>query len=135
MNREETLKKIRLLDLEYVSQGVGHDPARLPHHLADYIGYASILYDHYSEFIKSYTTMEGKVTAEENDDRTQQNIKATTRDEKVSMAEVEQRIDVRLSELKGERKRLEIAVKGATLHINGCQTLMKTWGDEAKGLR
>lgn len=27
------------------------------------------------------------------------------------------------------------ACKGATLHINGCQSLMKNWGDEAKGMR
>lgn len=45
------------------------------------------------------------------------------------------RIDVRLADEKGKKKRLEQLVRGATLHINGCQSLMKNWGDEAKGMR
>lgn len=135
MNRDDTIRKLRLLDTQYVTNHIGSDPAQLPHHLAEYLGYASILYDHYAEYIKSYELAEGKVIAEENDKRNAQNKIAETRDDKMTIAEVEQRIDIRLSELKSERKRLELAVKGATLHINGCQTLMKNWGEEAKGLR
>jgi hypothetical protein len=72
---------------------------------------------------------------EENFRREETNSQADDRAGKITVTEVEQRITVRLGELKGERKRLELAVKGATLHINGCQSLMKTWGDEAKGIR
>ena len=135
MNRDETIAKLRELDIQYVRERVGADPSALPQHLAEYLGYATILYDHYSEYIKSYEITEGKVIAEENDVRQLHNVDKIKRDEKMTVAEVEQRIEVRLASAKGERKRLELAVKGATLHINGVQSLMNNFGDEAKGIR
>lgn len=48
---------------------------------------------------------------------------------------MERNITLRMAEVKGKRERLEAVVKGVTLHINGCQSLMRSWGDEAKGVR
>lgn len=135
MKRDDVIKKLQELDIQYVNDNIGSNPAALPNHFAEYLGYASILYDHYASYIKMYEVKESQVIAQENDARTQHNKGVDKRDEKMTVSEVQQRIDVRLGELKGERKRLELAVKGATLHINGCQSLMKNWSDEVKGLR
>lgn len=132
---DDVINKLRQLKLDYIQNNVGSDPARLPQHFSEFLGYATLLYDHYAEYIKSYEVKESKVVKEENEQRLKINADAETRDDKVTVTEVEQRISVRLGSLKGERKRLELAVKGATLHINGCQSLMKNWGDEAKGIR
>jgi hypothetical protein len=132
---DDVISKLRQLKLQYIQNNVGSDPARLPAHLSEFLGYATLLYDHYAEYIKAYEIREAQVVKEENDQRLAINEKAETRDDKVTVTEVEQRISVRLGDMKGERKRLELAVKGATLHINGCQSLIRNWDSEAKGVR
>ena len=132
---DDVISKLRQLKLDYIQNKIGSDPARLPQHFSEFLGYATLLYDHYAEYIKSYEIREAEVVKEENEQRLKINEKVKERSDKVTVTEVEQRIGVRLGSLKGERKRLELAVKGATLHINGCQSLMKNWGDEAKGIR
>lgn len=132
---DDVINKLRELKLLYIKNKVGSDPAALPNYFSEFLGYATLLYDHYAEYIKAYEIKEAKVIKEENDHRTSVNAEATTREDKMTVGEVQNRIDVRLGDLKGERKRLEFAVKGATLHINGCQSLMKNWSDEAKGVR
>lgn len=132
---DDVIDKLRALKLVYIRANVGSDPVALPNHFAEFLGYATLLYDHYAEYIKSYEIKEAQVVKEENEQRLEVNAQATERSDKVTVTEVEQRIGVRLGDLKGERKRLELAVKGATLHINGCQSLMKNWSDEAKGIR
>ena len=132
---DDVINKLRLLKLQYIQNNIGSDPANLPNHFSEFLGYATLLYDHYAEYIKAYEIREAQVIKEENEQRLKINADADKRDDKVTITEVEQRITVRLGELKGERKRLELAVKGVTLHINGCQSLMKNWSDEAKGVR
>lgn len=145
---DDVINKLRSLKLVYIQNSVGSDPVALPNHFSEFLGYATLLYDHYAEYIKQYEVKESVVVREENERRAEINSevakfnasleKADLRNKKKSemgVTEVQQRIDVRLGELKGERKRLELAVKGATLHINGCQSLMKNWSDEAKGIR
>lgn len=131
----DVINHLRKLKLEYIKNNVGSDPAKLPNHFSEFLGYATLLYDHYAEYIKAYEIKESEVVKEENEQRLKLNEKAEAREDRVTVTEVEQRISVRLGTMKGERKRLELAVKGATLHINGCQSLMKNWGDEAKGIR
>lgn len=132
---DDVIGQLRKFKIQYIQQNVGKNPAELPNHLAEFLGYATLLYDHYAEYIKSYEVKETAVTKEENQRRDENNAKTTKRDEKITISEVEQRLDIRLGNMKAEKKRLELAVKGATLHINGCQSLMKNWGDEAKGIR
>jgi hypothetical protein len=132
---DDVINKLRLLKLQYIQHNIGSDPANLPQHFSEFLGYATLLYDHYAEYIKAYEIRESQVVKEENEQRLHLNAGAESRSDKVTVTEVEQRIAVRLGEMKGERKRLELAVKGATLHINGCQSLMKNWSDEAKGIR
>lgn len=132
---DDVINHLRLLKLRYIQNNIGSDPAVLPQYFAEFLGYATLLYDHYAEYIKAYEVRESQVIKEENDQRMTINTTVTERADKVTITEVEQRINVRLGDLKGERKRLELAVKGATLHINGCQSLMKNWSDEAKGVR
>lgn len=131
----DVIKKLRELKLEYIQRDIGKDPAQLPNHFAEFLGYASLLYDHYAEYIKQYELKESAVTKEENETRLKLNADAEKPADRVTVTEVEQRIDVRLGSMKAEKKRLEQSVKGATLHINGCQSLMKNWSDEAKGVR
>lgn len=132
---DDVINKLRALKLTYIQGDVGKDPTALPNHFAEFLGYATLLYDHYAEYIKKYEIKESEVIKEENARRDEANAVAKKRDDKIPVGEVEQRVDIRLGELKAEKKRLEQAVKGATLHINGCQSLMKNWSDEAKGVR
>lgn len=132
---DDVINHLRALKLQYIQNNVGSDPVALPNHFSEFLGYATLLYDHYAEYIKAYEIKESQVVKEENEQRLTVNADAENRSDKVTVTEVEQRISVRLGDMKGERKRLELAVKGATLHINGCQSLMKNWSDEAKGVR
>lgn len=135
LSADDVINHLRALKLAYIQNNVGSDPANLPNHFAEFLGYATLLYDHYAEYIKQYEIKESVVIREENGRREEANAVADTRDAKVTVGEVEQRIAFRLGELKAERKRLDAAVKGATIHINGCQSLMRNWSDEAKGIR
>lgn len=135
MNEAEVIDKLRALKLEYIEQSIGSDPARLPQHFSEFLGYATLLYDHYATALRQYRTTESKVIREETKARDELNKSVDKPSERVTVTELEQRIAIRMSELKARRDYLEVEVKGATLHINGCQSLMKTWGDEAKGIR
>jgi len=132
---DDVITKIRELKLNYIQNNVGSDPAQLPNHFAEFLGYATLLYDHYATALRSYRQAEAKVLKEEAELRIKMNDEAEDRSSKVTVAEMEKRITVRLSSIRARRDYLEVEVKGATLHINGCQSLMKTWGDEAKGIR
>lgn len=133
---EDVIAKLRALKLEYIQNNIGADPAKLPQHLGQFLGYATLLYDHYATALRQYRQSEAKVTKEENAARDQFNSKpGMKRGEKMTVDEKNDRITVRLSDLRARRDYLEVEVKGATLHINGCQSLMKNWSDESKGLR
>ncbi|MCA9333847.1 hypothetical protein KC963_02265 [Candidatus Saccharibacteria bacterium] len=131
---DDVVNKLRALKLSYIQNKVGADPAKLPEHFSEFLGYATLLYDHYATALRQYRKREAEVIREEHEAREKHNATAE-RGDKVTVTEVEQRVTFRLSTLKARRDFLEVEVKGATLHINGCQSLMKTWGDEAKGVR
>lgn len=132
----DVVNKLRALKLEYIQQHVGADPAKLPQHLAEFLGYATLLYDHYATALRQYRQTESKVMQEENAYRDEFNkAPGLKRGEKLTVDEKNDRIAIRLSDIRARRDYLEVEVKGATLHINGCQSLIKNWGDEAKGIR
>lgn len=135
MKQEEVIDKLRVLKLQYIQGNIAKNPAALPEHLGEFLGYATFLYDFYADKLASYEQLEAKVIKEESDSMTSTNSHAVERSERMTVAEMQNRIDVRLADEKGKKKRLEQLVRGATLHINGCQSLMKNWGDEAKGMR
>lgn len=135
MQQEDVVAHLRVLKLQYIQNNTGKDPAQLPNHLAEFLGYATFLYDFYADKLASYETLEAKVVKEESAQMKEHNAQAEDRNERMTVAEMQHRIDVRLADEKGKKKRLEQLVRGATLHINGCQSLMKNWGDEAKGLK
>jgi hypothetical protein len=132
---DDVISKLRELKLQYIQNKIGSDPVALPNHFSEFLGYATLLYDHYATVLQTYRKTEAKVLKEEHDAREEANKVAETRDGKVTVAEVESRVTVRLSGIRAKRDYLEVEVKGATLHINGCQSLMKNWSDEAKGVR
>lgn len=131
----EVITKIRQLKLSYIQNQVGADPSALPHHFQEFLGYASLLYEHYATVLKQYREAQAKVIKEENDARIAVNQQAEKPSDRLTVTEMEQRVTIRLAELRAQRDYLEIEVKGATIHINGCQSIMKNWGDEAKGIR
>lgn len=132
---EDVISKIRQLKVDYTEQNMGNDPAKLPHHVAELNGYASIFYEHYAEYIKKYELQEVTVVKEENQARLDHNNQEDLpKNERMSVAEAQQRIDVRIGAMKAEKKRLEILARGTTQHINVCQSLMKLWQSEAKGI-
>lgn len=135
MHQEDVIKKLRALKLDYIQQGIAKNPAALPDHLGEFLGYATFLYEFYADKLESYERLEAKVVSEENEVMNNHNSNLEKRSDKMTITEMQQRIDIRLAEEKGKKKRLEQLVKGNTLHINGCQSLMKNWGDEAKGMR
>lgn len=132
---DDVIDKLRQLKIAYIQNNIGSDPAQLPQHLAEFLGYATLLYDHFATALKAYRAAESRITKEEHQIREQHNITAEKHSDKITVGETEQRITVRLSSYRSRRDYLEAEVKGATLHINGIQTLLKTWGDEAKGIR
>lgn len=132
---DDVIAKLRALKLDYIKNQVGADPSALPQHFSEFLGYATLLYDHYATALRQYRQTEAKVMQDESSTRQKINAEAEGRAQMVTVAEMEQRITVRLSDQRARRDYLEVEVKGATLHINGCQSLMKTWGDEAKGIR
>ena len=133
MKTEEVIAKIRSMYLEYTKNNIGLNPALLPEHLAVFLGYTNLLYSHFAEFTIKYREAEAKVLSEENDDRDVINAEATKREDKRTVDEKNDRINIRMSGLKGQRDRLELEVKSATIHINTIQSLMKRYSDEAKG--
>ena len=135
MQQEDVVAHLRVLKLQYIQNNTGKDPAQLPNHLAEFLGYATFLYDFYADKLASYETLEAKVVKEESAQMKEHNAQAEDRNERMTVAEMQHRIDVRLADEKGKKKRLEQLVRGATLHINGCQSLMKNWSDESKGIR
>lgn len=132
---DDVIAKLRALKLSYIQNKVGSDPAQLPQHFSEFLGYATLLYDHYATALRDYRQAEAQVVQEEGEHRNQTNANADSRSDKMTVAEMEQRITVRLSSHRSRRDYLEVEVKGVTLHINGCQSLMKNWSDESKGLR
>lgn len=135
MNQEDVILKLRALKMEYIQKNIAKDPARLPEHLAEFLGYATFLYEFYADTLERYEKLEAKVVSEENDKMNEHNSGLTVRSDRMTVTEMQQRIDIRLATEKGKKKRLEQLVKGNTLHINGCQSMMKNWNDEAKGMR
>ena len=132
---DAVVSKLRELKLSYIQNSVGADPANLPKHFAEFLGYATLLYDHYATALRQYRQAEAKVLQEESQSRDEVNAATDNRSDKVTVTEMEKRITIRLSSLRARRDFLDVEVKGATLHINGCQSLMKNWDSEAKGIR
>ncbi len=135
MNQEDVILKLRALKLDYIQHGIAKNPAALPEHFSEFLGYATFLYEFYADRLEQYERLESKVLSEETEQMRQVNAKAKSKEERMTVDEMNKRIDIRLAAEKGKKKRLEQLVKGNTLHINGCQSLMKNWSDEAKGVR
>ena len=134
MKTDDVIKKLRDMYVDYADRKIGLTPALLPGHLAVFLGYANLLYSHYAEFILKYRVAEATILGEENDERDEINAKTTKRDEKRTVDEKNDRITIRIAKMKGTRERLEAEIKSATTHINTIQSLMKRYGDEAKGV-
>ena len=132
---DDVVSKLRQLKLTYIQNQVGADPAQLPQHFQEFLGYATLLYDHYASTLRHYRQTEAQVIKEEYEEREKINEGAEKSSDRMTVTEMDKRIAIRLSDIKAQRDYLEVEVKGATLHINGCQSLMKNWGDEAKGIR
>jgi hypothetical protein len=135
MKQEDVILKLRDLKLKYIKLNIAKNPALMTEHLGEFLGYATFLYEFYGDTLEKYEKLEAQVIGEENALMHEHNSTTEKRGEKMTMTEMQQRIDVRLANEKGKKKRLEQLVKGNTLHINGCQSLLKNWGDEAKGMR
>lgn len=134
MKTDEVITKLRGMYVKYTADKVGLTPALLPEYLATFLGYTNLLYSHYAEFIVQYRKVEADILAKENDERDDINSQTTKRDEKRTVDEKNDRITIQMATLKGKREKLEAEVKSATLHINTIQSLMKRYGDEAKGV-
>ena len=61
---DDVVDKLRALKLTYIEESIGADPSRLPQHLAEFLGYATLLYDHYATALRNYRQSEAKVTKE-----------------------------------------------------------------------
>ena len=132
---DDVVDKLRQLKLDYIKNQVGSDPAQLPQHFSEFLGYATLLYDHYATVLRQYRKQEAKVMQEESKNKDTVNMSAEGRADRMTVSEMQNRIEVRLSDIRSKRDFLHEEVKGATLHINGCQSLMKNWSDESKGIR
>lgn len=134
MKTDDVIDKLRAMYIDYNKRRIGLTPALLPEHLAEFLGYANMLYSHYAEFITQYRQQEAAIMAEENDSRDAINSEATKPADKRTVDEKNDRITIRMAVLKGNKERLEAETKSATIHINTIQSLMKRYGDEAKGV-
>jgi len=139
MGLDDVIQKLRSLNIKYIQNNIGTNPGLLPHYFQEYMGYATLLYNHFSEIVASFTEKSAEILKEEQDIRAEFNKEVDAREGKVSekmgVGEVEQRVSIRVAKLEAQKKKVEQVVKGATLHVNACQSLMKNYNDEAKGIR
>lgn len=133
MNVDAVIRELRRMYVDYTTNKVGLTPALLPEHLAVFLGYSNILYSHYAEFMLQYRLLEATVISEENDHRDAVNKAAKSPSDKRTVDEKNDRITIRMSELKGKREWLEAETKSATIHINTLQSLLKRYNEEARG--
>lgn len=134
MKVEDIIAKLRAMTIWYAENKVWENPPLLPSHLGEYEAYAGLLSSHYAEFIARYRDAESKVYSEEMEAKAKHDAKATRPSELRSMAEVDNRIMVRMASVKGQRERLEAEMKAANTHITVCQSLNRRQSDEAKGI-
>lgn len=134
MTPQEVVDKLRLLKQDYVQRSLGLNPAMLPAHLAEFLGYFDIVSSHYAEAQKAYYDKQGLVIQEELLAMIEVNATATNRDEKRTASEKDDRITIRMRKLKSQREWLKEERDSCQVHINTIQSLLKRYGDEAKGI-
>ena len=134
MDKDSIVKKLRSMKVQFVTENIGTNPAKLPQFLAEFVGYHAILAEHHANLVREYGVLKSKVLEEEYARRDEINATVEKASERISATETEARISRRLGEIVKERDAMEILWKTNTQFINVMQSLRNAWSDEAKGI-
>lgn len=132
--KEEVIKHLRKMLLDYNNQKMWNVPALVPEHMAEFDGYTALLESILAETTSNYEKLEAQVQKAELEAMNDINKQAEKREERQTQAETELRIGIRLADAKAERKRLEILAKSCRNHVTVVQSLTRRHSDEAKGV-
>lgn len=147
MDTNAVKEHLRQLKLAYAHNRLWEHGAGLAHHLGEYEAYHNIFGSHLAEYLHKYEKQEAKIIADENAQMEKHNYevdienaghvgeKGYTKIKPMTADALNKRIDVRLADMKGMRKMMEMEYKTNLTHVNVCQSLLKNFNDEAKSMR
>lgn len=133
MKLQEVLNKLQTMNEQYIADRIWEDPSRLPDFMAEFAAYQAILISNYGDFMELYRQKVAKVLTEEQDEATLFNENVDKPSEKRSQTEVERRVNIRISNLKGMREKFEAKVDAGKLLVSTMQSKRRAMSDEASG--
>lgn len=134
MKLQEVISKLEEMNVQYISDRVWEDPGRLPDFMAEFAAYLGILIGNYGDFMELYRKKVAKVLTEEQDEATIFNENVEKHSDRRSQAEVERRVNIRISNLKGMREKFEAKVEAGKMLVSTMQSKRRAMSDEAKNL-
>ena len=134
MKLEEVIKKLEQMNVLYIQERIWEDPAKLPDFMAEFAAYLGILISNYGDFMELYRKKVAKVLTEEQDHATVLNESVDKPSERRSQAEIDRRVDIRISNLKGMREKFEAKVEAGKGLVSTMQSKRRAFSDEAKNL-
>ena len=134
MKLQEVLNKLESMSLMYIAERIWEDPTRLADFMAEYAAYHAILMSTYGDFMEMYRQKAAKVMTEEQDNATTLNENVEKPSERRTQTEIDRRVDIRLSSLKGMREKFEYKVEAGKNLVSTMQSKRRAFSDEAKGI-
>jgi len=134
MKLQEVLNKLEKMNVLYINDRIWEDPSRLPDFMAEFAAYGAILISNYGDFMELYRQKVAKILTEEQDAATLFNENLEKPSDKRSQTEVERRVSIRISNLKGMREKFEAKVEASKLLVSTMQSKRRAMSDEAKNL-
>lgn len=134
MTISQVLAKLEEMQLRYVRDRVWEDPGSLPDFMAEYAAYHAIFMSQYGDYMESYRKNVALVLTEEQDAATVINEDADKPADRRSQAEIERRVNIRISNMKGMRDNFDAKVEASKVLISTMQSKRRAFSDEAKGL-
>ena len=130
----DVIKKLEEMQTQYVSERIWEDPSRLADFMAEYAAYHAILVSHFGDFMEHYRQKVAKVMTEEQDKALEVNENAEKPSERRTQTEIDRRVDIRISNLKGTREKFENKVDAGKNLVSTMQSKRRAFSDEAKGM-
>ena len=134
MKLQDVLHKLQQMNEQYIAERIWEDVGRLPDFMAEYAAYHTILMSNYGDFMEIYRKKLAAVMTEEQDAATIINENADKPADKRSQAEIDRRVGIRISNLKGMREKFEAKVDAGKELVSTMQSKRRAFSDEAKGL-
>lgn len=137
MSRENVLTKLQGMKLVYAREKVYDNPVSLLAHFTEFEAYTSILESHYAKLREQEENKSNEIARDELEKKVKHDasIAGVKGAKAMTQAQVDKNIDYRMREIKAALKLLETECKSCRSHVNAMQSILKTYGDEAKSVR